>query len=60
MRHVHRVLQFKRLQDLAEDLAAPDFVDLFGTVLDDVPDAAAFEVLLFRSDGSLAGHFAKA
>jgi hypothetical protein len=43
---------------MAKNLAAPDFVDLRGIVLDDVPDGAAFEVLLLWSDGECSGHFA--
>jgi hypothetical protein len=58
VRHAHRVLQFERLQDLAEDFAAPDLVDLPGIVFDDVPDGAAFEALLLGSNDECAGHFA--
>jgi hypothetical protein len=52
------VLQLERLQELAEDLAAPALVDLRGIVFDDVPDGAAFEALLLWSDSECAGHFA--
>ncbi|KLU38274.1 hypothetical protein AB595_02730 [Massilia sp. WF1] len=58
VRHMHRVLQLERLQELAKDLAAPDLVDLHRIVFDDVPDGAAFEVLLRGSGSECAGHFA--
>jgi hypothetical protein len=56
VRHLHRVLEVERAQDLVQDLAAPGVVHLCGTVRDDVPDAAAFEVLLGRFGNSCAGH----
>ncbi len=54
MRHLHRVLQFERLQDLAENAPAPDFVDEFVVELDDFAHGPAVGLLLLGY-GS-AGH----
>jgi hypothetical protein len=57
MRHLHRVLELQRRQQLAEDLAAEYFVDQGVVVFHDVADRAALAQV--RLGYGCAGHHGK-